>query len=289
MIIGIHANLNKPSVRDILCPLLEWMAQKRIDVLIRQSLADFLSLSHCHARIVDLEDLVSQSDVILALGGDGTMLAAAREIGAHETPLLGVNLGGLGFLAEIAVENLYANLEQLIDGQYHIQERMVLASQVCKSKNTIEYHALNDVVLNRHGNSRVLNFDVSIDGVYFCTYNADGLIVSTPTGSTAYSLSVGGPIVVPAVDTLILSPICPHTLTARPTVISAASHVHVDMLSEDADSFLSMDGQVNVPIVHGCRIEIKRAQYKLKLITFHDHNYFDLLRKKLQWGALPRK
>ena len=289
MIIGIHANLNKPSVRDILCPLLEWMAEQRIDVLISQPLADLLSLSHCRARIVSPDEFVQQSDIVLALGGDGTMLAAAREIGAYETPLLGVNLGGLGFLAEIAVENLYANLEQLIDGQYQIQERMVLASQVCKPKDATQYHALNDIVLNRQGNSRVLKFDVSIDGVYFCTYNADGLIVSTPTGSTAYSLSVGGPIVVPAVDTLILSPICPHTLTARPTVISATSHVQIDVLSEDADAFLSMDGQVNVPIVPGCQVEIKRADYHVKLVTFYDHNYFELLRKKLQWGALPRK
>lgn len=288
MILGIHANLGKASVRNTLCDLLNWLEQHHIDVLITSAQAERLALPSCHATIVDHDQFVRQSEVILALGGDGTMLAAAREIGRHETPLLGVNMGGLGFLAEIAVENLYANLEQLIQGKYRIQNRMVLSSRVCEPFDGHEYHALNDVVLNRQGNSRVLKFDVSIDDIYFSTYNADGLIVSSPTGSTAYSLSVGGPIVVPSVETLILSPICPHTLTARPTVIASSSSVRIDVLSEHADAFISMDGQVNVP-VSKCQVRIQKADYHVKLVTFEHHNYFDLLRKKLQWGALPRK
>jgi NAD+ kinase len=238
---------------------------------------------------VEIQDLTISCDCILAMGGDGTMLSAARIIGNSEKPLVGINLGGLGFLTGISVETLFEKMERILLGDYTIEKRMVLDVHVIGNGDGKTYFALNDVVLDRGGSPRVIRADVTIDGQFFNTYISDGIIVSTPTGSTAYSLSAWGPIVVPSLESIILNPICPHSLTARPTVIPATSKVILKVQPGDSNSLLSVDGQENIYISPGTEVEILKGDFYIHFISFSENCFFDLLRKKLQWGSLPYK
>lgn len=217
------------------------------------------------------------------------MLAAARLIGDLKKPLLGVNLGGLGFLAEVSVNELYPRMEKVLAGEYRIQERMAMEASVKTAAGIQAFRGLNDVVLDRGGSPRVVQISVEVDGAHFNTFRSDGLIVATPTGSTAYSLSASGPIVVPTLDCMILSPVCPHSLTARPTVVPAASTVRLRLDKGRSPGVLSIDGQVHMDVDARTVVEIRRAEHPVHWVTFDDHNFFDLLRRKLHWGGLPRE
>jgi NAD+ kinase len=289
MNVGLFANLRKPGIPEIVPPFLDWMKKKGVRVLVREELHRFLGLSGGQAAAVPDHRFAEQCDAAVAMGGDGTMLTLAQHIGASGKPIVGVNLGGLGFLAEVAVEDLYAKMEKVIAGKYAIQKRMVLEASVPKDGGVESLFAMNDVVVYRGASPRVLKIKVLVDDVYFNTYYADGIIVSTPTGSTAYSLAASGPILVPSVESIILNPICPHTLTARPTVIPATSLVRIEVESTEFEALLSVDGQTNNKLVCGTQVIVKKASYEISLIVFKDHDFFELLRKKLQWGSLPRK
>ncbi len=282
--VGIYANLEKPKVRETLIPLLDWFAMKSVKVICIQCLHDFLKSDDSMIEVVDETALGEKSDFILCLGGDGTMLAAARLFGQSATPMMGVNLGRLGFLAEVSTENLYEKLQQVMDGDFTIQKRMVLKAGFNSDNPEQAYYAVNDVVLNRRGASRILRVDVNVDGIYFNTYFSDGIILATPTGSTAYSLSAMGPIVPPSMEAIILNPICPHSLSERPTILPATSQVELCVQPLEQDAILSMDGQVNINVSRGTSVQISRGEYDIHLISFKDQNYFDLLRKKLNWG-----
>ena len=288
MKIGIIANIRKPQITKTLKSLLDWLAERHIHVVISKQLHNYMKQDFNNVEIVD-PDLVPQvSDITISIGGDGTMLTAARVIGKMEKPLMGINLGGLGFLTEASVEDMYPQMEKIISGDYTLEKRMVLKAHTAENPEK-HYFAMNDVVLNRMGSPRVIRIDVTISGDYFNTYVSDGIIVSTPTGSTAYSLSAGGPIVVPSLESIILNPICPHSLTNRPTVIPASSIINLQIQTNDSEVLLSMDGQENVRISSKSLVEIRKADFNIHLVTFKDFNFFDLLRKKLQWGNLPRK
>jgi NAD+ kinase len=289
MNIGLFANLRKPGIPEVILPFLDWLKARSIRALVREDAYRSLGLSGAAAEAVSDHEFAVRCDAAVAMGGDGTMLTLAQLIGQSKKPIVGVNLGGLGFLAEVSVEDLYSKMEKVIAGQYAIQNRMVLEASVPKDGGADSLFAMNDVVISRGSSPRVLKIRVLVDDVYFNTYYADGIIVSTPTGSTAYSLAASGPIVVPSVESIILNPICPHTLTARPTVIPASSLVKLEVESSEFEALLSVDGQTNKRLTFGTQIIVKRASYDMRLIVFEDHDFFELLRKKLQWGSLPRK
>jgi NAD+ kinase len=289
MKIGIIANIQKPKVSESMQPFINWLVQRKINPVMSHQLYDWLTFDDPRVEIVDLEDLARASDLVIAMGGDGTMLTAARLIGKLEKPLVGINLGGLGFLTEFPVEELYEKMEKIIAGEYSVERRMVLTARVLEEHQKRDYFALNDMVLDRGGSPRVIRVNVTIDGEYFNTYISDGIIVSTPTGSTAYSLAAWGPIVVPSLESIILNPICPHSLTARPTVIPASSRIVLKVQLQDSDNLLSVDGQENVRIASGTSVEVQKGDFYIHLVSLKEHTFFDLLRKKLQWGSIPRK
>jgi NAD+ kinase len=289
MTIGIFANIRKAKLPDIIGPFLGWLEQRGIRVLMTDELHGFLAPLSSNAAAASPGDFAAQCDLVVAMGGDGTMLSAARLIGAAEKPLLGVNLGSLGFLAEVSVDDLYPRMEKVLDGSARIEKRMVLEVKVEEGKAVKTYHALNDAVLDRGGSPRIIRIRVDVNGQHFNTFQADGLIVSTPTGSTAYSLSSSGPIVMPTHECMILNPICSHSLSARPTVVPAESTVVLRLETSRREALLSVDGQLHTAVDKSTSIEIRRAAHSAHLLTFDDHNFFDLLRRKLHWGSLPRK
>ena len=225
------------------------------------------------------------TDLGVVLGGDGTLLYAARTLGRHGVPLLGVNLGGLGFLTEISLDNMYPVLERVLNGDFELESRMMLSVEVLRDGSTaVRNTVLNDVVVNKGALARILELAVTVDKTPVISYRADGLIISTPTGSTAYNLSAGGPIVHPAHETIILTPICPFKLSNRPLILPAVATIEAAVDPEASDVFLTSDGQVSFPLEPGDRILVQRSEAKLTLIKSPYQDYFEILRTKLGWG-----
>jgi NAD+ kinase len=224
-------------------------------------------------------------DLLLVLGGDGTLLSVARLVGARDVPILGVNLGGLGFLTEVTLEEIYTTLEAVFQGTYEVTQRILLSAAVRRQgERIVDYVALNDAVINKGTLARMIELEIHIDGEFVTTFRADGLILSTPTGSTAYCLAVGGPIVYPTLRALVLAPICPHMLTLRPLVIPDAAKVEIVQASPDENAHLTMDGQVGFTLRHRDVIEVGRSDHTIKLIKAPGKSYFQILRAKLKWG-----
>ena len=217
-------------------------------------------------------------------------LSVARVIGMRRVPILGVNLGGLGFLAETTIKELYKTLEYIFAGKYQIEQRMMLNTSIQRRGKIIEAHnALNDVVVSKGALSRILKLKVFIGDTYITTYMSDGLIISTPTGSTAYSLSAGGPVVSPNVKAIILTPICPHTLSNRPLIISEDNKVSIEIGPDSGELSLTIDGQVGLQLYPRDRVLVKKAASRVNLITHYDTDYFQILRRKLRWGGHSAK
>ena len=231
--------------------------------------------------------IAQEADLLLVLGGDGTLLAAAREAAPRGIPILPINLGGLGFLTSFTLEELYPALQDAISGCSPISERvMLLAERTHGGSALAQQQVLNEAVVHKGTLARMIELELYIDDGFVCRYRADGLIVATPTGSTAYSMSAGGPIVHPAVESILITPICPHTLSDRPIVVPDVSRVELRM-AEDSDSvFLTLDGQTGVPLQAGDRVRITRAVERLKLIHPPNKTYFEILRNKLKWGEV---
>jgi NAD+ kinase len=279
--IGIIAKTNKKEAIDTVSALVPWLEERGIETVLDRDAAKQIGMKSDIAR----EDVPKTSDMVIVLGGDGTLLYAARVVGKSEIPILGVNLGSLGFLTEVALPELYNTMERVISGDFRLEERMMLKARVKKADGPIEFSVLNDMVINKGALARIINLKVTINGVYLTTYKADGLIVSTPTGSTGYSMSAGGPIVYPSLSTIIITPICPHTLTNRPILIPGDSVVEIRLVSGDGNVFVTLDGQVGVDIKEGDRVEISRSERKVYLIEPPERDYYDVLRTKLKWGG----
>ena len=232
------------------------------------------------------EDIPGLVDLIIVLGGDGTLLSVARVAHPYEVPLLAVNLGHLGFLTEISLEDLYDTLEKVLNGQTSVEERMLLNASLWRNKMKAgEYNVLNDVVINKGALARIVNLQVRVNNQYMTSYRADGLIIATPTGSTAYSLSAGGPIIHPSMHALVLSPICPFTLTNRSIVIPDESNIQVELTTPDEEVRVTLDGQDGCDMKAGDVLEVKVAETSLKLIQAPGKNHYQILRKKLNWGT----
>jgi NAD+ kinase len=235
---------------------------------------------------VDDRELAARAELVVVLGGDGTLIHAARLLDGRPTPILGVNLGSLGFMTEIPVEELFSSLDEVLAGRFKTDSRMKLCSRLVRDgKVLVQDEVLNDVVINKGALARIADHEVSIEGVPIATYKADGVILATPTGSTAYALSAGGPIVHPSVDCTVLAPICSHALTHRPIIVPADRTIRVTLASETADTFLTLDGQTGHSLQCGDSIEVVRSPNRVNLVRNTRVGYFTILRQKLHWGA----
>ncbi len=266
--------------KDVILYLLEIIGVlKKLDVEIQleKIAAELLGLKSDIPR----EEIAAAADIIILIGGDGTFLSIAREAAEHNIPVAGFNLGTLGFLTELQKEHLEENLIDIFHDRMKISERKLL--QVLYGKET--YIALNDVVATRGNISRVVTLSLEIDDVYVAEIKADGLIISTPTGSTAYSLAAGGPIITPEVNGMVVTPICPHSLNFRPVVIPDSAKIRVKSLSENSEVFITIDGQKVIPMAGGHYFETRIYDKKLKMVMSKNLNYFKLLNEKLKWGS----
>ena len=282
--IGIVGNPRKLSALRLARDLSDWLSKKGIRTFVSHDCAKMLSNKKL---VVEKEALLSNVDILIALGGDGTLLSTARLVSSSGIPILGVNLGGLGFLTETNYSRIYKVLEQVLDNKFSIENRMLINGYVLrKGKGKVfPFSALNDAVISTEAIARVLKLETSIDKQYVTTYIADGLIISTPTGSTAYSLSAGGPIVHPALKAMIITPICPHTLTNRPIIVSEKSSISVEPIFETNKIALTIDGQIKFDLLHSDKLVVKKAPYVLKLISSSENDFFAILRKKLKWSG----
>jgi len=261
--------------------LRDWFTQRGITVYTEE-MASRAHVTQCLEEDTSIPDTV---DLVVVLGGDGTLLGAARKVGRYGLPILGVNLGGLGFLTEIPLEMLYKDIEKVITGQVTVEPRLMLQASVLRNaEEKCRFSVLNDVVINKGALARIIDLRVSIDGHFLTTFRSDGLIISTPTGSTSYNLSAGGPILYPILEALILTPICPFTLTQRPIIVPDTSVIEVQMGKHNEEVILTFDGQVGFDLMAHDRVIISKSEKKLKLIKSPDQDYYDILRTKLKWG-----
>lgn len=234
-------------------------------------------------------EIFNNIDLLISLGGDGTFLSAVKHIIDYNIPIFGVNIGTLGFLTEISLKEMYPSLLRVLDGDYKISCRSTFLASIKHPEKTNKYVVLNDVVVNKRALARIIKLELTVNNKVVTTYQSDGLIISTPTGSTAYSLSAGGPIVCPNVDCIVISPICSHTLTHRPIIAAGDSTIKVKLISESNDVQLTLDGQISDPLEFRNEVTIKKYKKKIKLIESFDKNYFEILRTKLHWGKRGEK
>lgn len=280
--IGITSKPRKSELRDIVPALAAWLRERGLEVLMdKETGANIETSEPCLSR----SEVVANADLVVVLGGDGTLLATARAVGEKAVPILAVNLGALGFLTVITLAELYPTLELVLAGNFRTERRVRIDSEVLRNGNVAaSFAALNDVVLNKGAIARVLDFDVWADGRFISTYKSDGLIVSTPTGSTAYSLAAGGPVVVPAVNAIIVTPICAHTLTNRTIILPDTMTLEVAMKSHQESVYLTVDGQVAIALRSDDRVRVRRSSTFVTLIQPPEKTYFEVLRQKLKWG-----
>ena len=279
--IGLIFKQHDPRVPEIVADLVPWLHAQGAEVLLDEALArpvwNFAAAAHS-------EDLPGRADVVAVFGGDGTLLYAARLAAGSATPILGINLGSLGFLTEIKLEEARPAFQALLSGNYELEERVLLQVDVFRANRRVQsFRALNDVVINKGALARIIELEVTVDSQTVAFYRADGLILSTPTGSTAYSLAAGGPILYPTLDAFIITPICPHTLTNRPVVVPERSNIAV-MLRHGTDVMLTVDGQVGMPLEQGDHLSHYRADSTIRLVQPTGNNFFRVLREKLKWG-----
>ena len=283
---GIWANTDKPSFWKVLPDIVSWAKNKSIDLYITTRIESQLKDNDLDYQLIESADDFVKLDFILTLGGDGTILSLARAIGDRGTPILGIHLGELGFLAEVILEDMFMRLDEVVAGDYNIQKRMVIKCIVNNGVEPQAFYALNDIVVDRGKSHRLLNCELFANDDFVAKYNADGLIVATPTGSTAYSLASGGPIVMPTFGSMVVTPICPHTLTLRP-IVFPDDQIREISFPEDGekDMALAVDGQVNEYLESTAKVVIQKAPYKINMVNFTDSNYFNTLRTKLGWGV----
>ncbi|MBI2956515.1 MAG: NAD(+)/NADH kinase [Acidobacteria bacterium] len=279
--VGVVSKPKKEDVCAVAPQLLDWLQQRGIKPVPDQETTSCLGWKPGTPR----EEIPAQVDLIIVLGGDGTLLAIARHLGERPVPLLAVNLGSLGFLTEITLDEMYGALEDVLADRHRLDTRRMLEAEVARRGETIaRYHALNDVVLHKAALARIVDFDVIIDRRFVSRIRADGLILSTPTGSTAYSLSAGGPIVLPSVAAMILTPIAPHMLTNRPLVIPDDSVVEVQAQSSAEAVYVTVDGQVGEELHSGDCVSTRKSGRVIRLVAAPRRDYFQVLRSKLRWG-----
>ena len=279
--VGILTKPKSPEVKTTLQAVVTWLRARSFDVLLDATSATLLG----EKGGVQKTQLACNADMLLVLGGDGTMLNAARLAGERSIPILGVNMGGLGFLTEVRLENLYPSLDRVFANDFVLDERLMLKTHVHRYGETVAQGlVLNDVVISKGTLARMIELKIAIQGQFVTNLRGDGLIVSSPTGSTAYSMSAGGPIINPAVESLILTPISPHTLTHRPLIVPGNVEIEVTLTSKDDGAMATLDGQVGIAMAQGDTAVIHASDHRTRLIRFPESHYYNVLREKLKWG-----
>jgi NAD+ kinase len=279
--IALFAKVHDPRCQVVAGELIPWLEARGYIPLVEAHLARHLEWPKGLAS----ETIPDEADLVIVLGGDGTLISVARLVGDRRIPILGINLGSLGFLTEITVDELYPALEACLAGEYQTSERMMLHIIVEREGQTIaEHRVLNDVVINKGALARIIDLEATINGFYLTTFKADGLIISSPTGSTGYCLSANGPIIHPSLECIVITPICPHTLTNRPIVVDRNAEITLTLQSQHEDVFLTLDGQVGVEMKMGDVVRIMKAVSKTRLVISENRDFFEVLRTKLKWG-----
>lgn len=281
--IGIIINLQKPTILKITREIVQWLEQHGKKVLVAEAGSDTVrhDITSCSEK-----ELAQQADCIIVLGGDGTLLSSARTVGILGKPLFGINFGQLGFLTEIELPDLTPALERLVSGEFKIEERMMIQAEVYRQGEKIcSFYGLNDAVITKGAFARLIRLKTFVNNEYVDIYPADGLIISTPTGSTAYSLSAGGPLVAPNLELMIVTPICPHTLYSRPVVIDKDSEVTVELQPTQAEVMLTVDGQRGMPLLPLDQVTVKRAPFAAKFLKLNQRGFYEILRQKLKEGG----
>ena len=285
--IGIVLKPHQSKALETICELVVWLAERGIK-LVGGPEIERERIQHqtgCPVDEVSTEKLSTDVDLMLVLGGDGTMIATARMIGDHEVPVLGVNYGGLGYLAEFRIEELYSALESILSGNYRLDKRVMLAVELIRGGVSLTTNrVLNDVVINKSALARIIEIDAFFNSQFVNSFRADGLIVSTPTGSTAYNLSAGGPVIFPSMNAVVVTPICPFTLSNRPIVVPDNAEIELILKTDQEEVALTLDGQVGFPLKVEDRVMIRKSRTTFNLIQPSNRNYFDVLRDKLRWG-----
>ncbi|MBN2397011.1 MAG: NAD(+)/NADH kinase [Deltaproteobacteria bacterium] len=276
--VGIIANSGKEKAAEYALRLTEWLSEREVEVSFGEGIA-----AQVNRPGMSGSDLASAVDMLVIFGGDGTLLMAARLAMESDVPILGINMGGFGFMTVVNLDEMLDTMEVILEGRYRTSRRMMLSVSV----EGAEHPALNDAVINRGDLSRMVNLETFVDGRYLSTFKADGLIISTPTGSTAYSLSSGGPIVMPELDSIIINPICPHTLTNRPIVLPPESVVEVVIRTKEGKASVTLDGQDLFILKSGDRVRVRKSEHRIKLVESPHRDYLEILRTKLGWGGLP--
>jgi NAD+ kinase len=285
--IGVVLKPHQPDALQTMCELATWLAARGISLvggpeIERQRIEQ---QTGCAVEEMASEKLASGVDLILVLGGDGTMIATTRLMGDTEVPVLGVNFGGLGYLAEFRIEELYSALEAILAGNYRLDKREMLAVELVRGDELVTRNrVLNDVVINKSALARIIEIEAYLDKQFVNAFRADGLIVSTPTGSTAYNLSAGGPVIFPSMNAVVITPICPFTLSNRPIVVPDDSVIELRLKTPQEDVTLTLDGQVGLPLMVEDRVVISKSKTTFNLVQPTNRNYFDVLRDKLRWG-----
>src|SRR6266704_1551681 len=285
--IGVVCKPHQPDALETLCRLTQWLNERGIK-LVGGPEIERERIEHqtgCTVESIKLEDFPKSVDLILVLGGDGTMISTARMIGDVEVPVIGVNYGGLGYLAEFPIAELFPALEAILAGHYQVEPRVMLAAELRRGEEVVtKTRVLNDVVMNKSALARIIEIEAYLNDQFVNSFRADGLIVSTPTGSTAYNLSAGGPVIYPSMNAIVITPICPFTLSNRPIVVPDESLIEVRLMTDNEEVALTLDGQVGFPLKVRDRGVIRKSRTTFNLVQPANRNYFDVLRDKLKWG-----
>ena len=284
--VGVVVKPNHKEAWATACELSGWLEQRGIDLIgsphenIEKS-----DTGKCGIEAVETQEFQSRADLIVVLGGDGTMISTARLTGKREVSVLGINYGSLGYLTEFRIEEMLPALESILEGNYEIDRRVMLDVEHLRDGEKLATgRVLNDVVINKAALARIIEIEVKLNNLFVNSFRADGLIVSTPTGSTAYNLSAGGPILYPSMNAVVLTPICPFTLTNRPIVVPDEDEIEIKLKSEIEGVVLTLDGQIGHQVKAGDRILIRKSATTFNLVQPPNRNYFDVLRNKLKWG-----
>ncbi|MDZ4186159.1 MAG: NAD(+)/NADH kinase [Desulfuromonadales bacterium] len=279
--VAIYAKKNHPLASIFAAEVMNWLHQHGLEVLLEEDLAASLGIKRDY---VD-GDIPERADLVIILGGDGTLISVARHLSDQEKPILAVNLGSLGFLTEITKDETFATLERVLAGEFELSRRMKLDCVVLRAGVQVaHYSVLNDVVINKGALARIIDMEATVNGHYLTTFKADGLIIATPTGSTAYNLAAGGPIIDPQVNSLVITPICPHTLTNRPLIVPGDAVIRIHVTFDDQMVHLTADGQVGMQLQLGDVVELQQSSIHTLLIKSPTKDYFEVLRAKLRWG-----
>lgn len=281
--VGLVVNYEKEKAQEITFRIVDWLSLKKIKVYIEGNKGKAIGREDLSCPT---EKFLNKVELIISLGGDGTLLKAARLAASTDIPVFGVNLGGLGFLTQIGIDDLESSLEKLYQEKYFVDERMMLDCSVTrKDKEIRKFTALNDIAIGKGAFARIICLATYVNDDYVITYSADGLVISTSTGSTAYSLSAGGPIVNPGINSMILTPICPHTLSARPLIIGENDQVRITLESSEEEVMVTIDGQEGFTLEPEDEVIVKKSSHKARLITFKEKSFYAILREKLRWSG----